>query len=491
MESFLSRYRNVLVLVFVLLAQVIGLAVQVRRPGQSAGDKGGVRLIRAWVVGVVGPPEQLLHATGHGIRGVWTNYVDLIHVRQQNRNLQAQMDQMRLEEASLAEDARQDLRLKALLGFQQKYIYKTVAAQVIGTAGTDQSRVLLIDKGSRDGLISDLPVITPDGIVGKTRDVFDRTSQVLEISDPTSGAGVILQQTRIQGVLRGDSWGQPEIVNISPDDRIKAGEPVITSGGDSIYPRGLAVGTVDRVVADPDGTLVNVLVKPSANLARLEEVLIITSTGNEMPAEMQQNLSDAQQRASDILAERLPSRADPNAPAPPAGAAGQSGAKPATTATANPDTGLPTPPPKPPPPLHTDHFSSSSVPPAEDMIPGQRSANAAPPSGADQAPAPARGSADTGAARAGGVKASGSPARTAPANPGPNGSGGKASGGNAPSVAPKETNPADHNPASGSGAGSGPSIPPATTEKPSSSPTTAPATPPQSGSSTAAPQGRT
>lgn len=467
MESFLSRYRNVLVLVFVLLAQVIGLAVQVRRPGQSPGDKAGVRLIRAWVVGVVGPPEQMLHATGRGIRGVWTNYVDLIHVRQQNRNLQAQMDQMRLEEASLAEDARQDLRLQALLGFQQKYIYKTVAAQVIGTAGTDQSRVLLIDKGSREGLSSDLPVITPDGIVGKTRDVFDHTSQVLEISDPTSGAGVILQQTRIQGVLRGDNWGQPEIVNISPDERIKAGEPVITSGGDSIYPRGLAVGTVDRVVADPDGTLVNVLVKPSANLARLEEVLIITSAGDQMPAEMQQNLSDAQQRASDILAERLPSRADPNAPVAPAAAAGQGSAKPGTAGAASPDTGLPTPPPKPPPPLHSDHFSSSSVPPAEDMVPGQRSANMAPPSGDDRAPAPARGSADTEAGRAAGGKTSGAPRRTAPANS------------------------SERQPESGSGAASGASKPAATPEKPDAPQTTAPVTAPQSGSSATAPQGRT
>lgn len=268
MESFFSRYRNVLVLITVLLAQVIGLAVQVRAPGQAA-DKGGVRLIRSWVVGIVTPPERLFRWTGHSIRGVWSGYVDLIHVRQQNRNLQTQLGQLRLEEDSLAEDARQGLRLQALLGFQEKYIYKTLAAQVIGTSGTEQSHVLFIDKGSEDGLRPDMPVITPDGIVGKTRDVFAHASQVLEISDATSGAGVILVKTRIRGVLRGDSWGQPQIVNVSPDERIKAGEPVITSGGDGIFPRGLAVGTVQRIVPDPEGTLVNILVKPAANLSRL------------------------------------------------------------------------------------------------------------------------------------------------------------------------------------------------------------------------------
>lgn len=363
MESFFSRYRNVLVLITVLLAQVIGLAVQVRAPGQGPADKGGVRLIRSWVVGVITPPERLFRWTGHSIRGVWSGYIDLIHVRQQNRNLQTQLGQLRLEEDSLAEDARQGLRLQALLGFQEKYIYKTLAAQVIGSSGTEQSHVLFIDKGSDDGLRPDMPVITPDGIVGKTRDVFAHTSQVLEISDPTSGAGVILMNTRIRGVLHGDSWGQPQIVNVSPDERIKPGEPVITSGGDGIFPRGLAVGAVQRIVSDPEGTLVNILVKPAANLSRLEEVLVITSTGPQMPSQMQDDLSQAEQKTADILAERLPSRSDPNAtPAAPGSTASQQ---------PSPDTGLPPNPPPPPLPEHPDRFSMGATPPAADLVPGQ------------------------------------------------------------------------------------------------------------------------
>jgi rod shape-determining protein MreC len=208
-----------------------------------------------------------------------------------------------------------------------------------------------------------MPVITPDGIVGKTRDVFGHTSQVLEISDPTSGAGVILVKTRIQGVLTGNSWGQPEIVNVSPDDRIKPGEQVVTSGGDGIFPRGLAVGTVERVVPNAEGTLVNVLIKPSANLSQLEEVLVITSTEPQMPAPMQQDLNQAV-RTADILAERLPSANPPGiAPAPANGKA-------ATPPASNANT-LPTPPPQPPRPIHPDRFSQGDVPPAADLVPGQ------------------------------------------------------------------------------------------------------------------------
>jgi rod shape-determining protein MreC len=357
MESFYSRYRNALVLIAVLMVQVVGLAVQVRRPGPNPSDKGSVRLIRSWVVGLVTPPERVLRSSGHGIRSVWMNYVDLIHVRQQNHDLKAQLDNLHLEEESLAEDARQGQRLQALLGFKEKYIYKTVAAQVIGSSGTEQSKVLLIDKGSRDGLKPDMPVITPDGIVGKTRDVFSHTSQVLEISDPTSGAGVILEKTRIRGVLRGDSWGHPEIVNISPDERIEKGDTVVTSGGDAIYPRGLAVGTVQKVVPDPDGTLVNVQIRAAANLSRLEEVLVITNTGDVMPAQMKEDLSqadEAEQKASDVLAERLPTRIDPNSPQ-------QQGSP-------NPNVG----PVHPPQAVHPDRYSPADIPPAVDLVPGQR-----------------------------------------------------------------------------------------------------------------------
>jgi rod shape-determining protein MreC len=176
-------------------------------------------------------------------------------------------------------------------------------------------------------------------------------------------------------VLHGNSWGQPEIVNLSPDDRIKPGEPVVTSGGDSIYPRGLPVGSVDRTVSQPEGTLINVLIKPAANLEKLEEVLVITSSGSQMSSAMQQDLSDAQEKASDILAERLPSRADPNAPQSGASATSGTSAAQGTPAGSNaPDTALPTPPPKPPAALHPDRYSSSSVRPADEMVPGQRSA---------------------------------------------------------------------------------------------------------------------
>ncbi len=373
MESFFSRYKNALVLILVLLVQVIGVAIQVRRPlprEHAQPDAGGVRLIRYWAISLVSPPERLVHWIGNGISGLWSNYIDLIHVRQQNKELQAELRRLRIEQGGVAEDARQGQRLQQLLAFTEKYIYKTVPAQIIGTSGLDQSRILYIDKGARDGVAVDMPVITPDGIVGRVREVFPHSAQVLEISDPTSGAGVILADTRIRGILRGNALGQPVIVGIMPDERIKPGEKVVTSGGDQIFPRGLAVGVVDKVVPDPErDPMVDIVIRPAADLSRLEEVLVITDMGSQItPKEkldlmQSQAIADSEQlKASEILAERLPSRIDPDNP---------EAAKDTDTVGADGEIARPI---QPPPPLHPDHFSPNATPPAASLVPGARAA---------------------------------------------------------------------------------------------------------------------
>jgi rod shape-determining protein MreC len=367
-----SRYKNILFLVAVLVVQIIGLAVQIRRPNPTGGDQPAVRLIRYWAISLMSPPEKVVHGSGTGLRGMWSNYLDLRHVRQQNQELKEQLGRLQLEQAGLLEDARQGQRLQALLAFKEHYISSTVPAQVIGTSGTDQSRILYIDKGAKDGLKSDMAVITPDGIVGKLKDVYAHTSQVLVINDQTSGAGVLLETTRLRGVLRGNALGQPQIINMLPDERVKPGERVLTSGGDQIYPRGLPVGVVDRVVPDTQNPpYVDIVLKPAANLGHLEELLVITEATDQMTARERLDLAQSaaqgaavvQQRASDILAERLPGLSDPTALADPG-----PGQKPATIAAALP--AIP-PPLHPPPALHADHYSPQATPPAARLTPGQ------------------------------------------------------------------------------------------------------------------------
>ena len=310
----------------VLFAQILGLAVQVKQ----GTDRGTSRLIRIWAVSAITPfSKGAVHSSGW-LTDAWHNYVYLRGVRGQNRQLRDELAHLRLEQVRLAQDASQARRLQTLLGFREQFISQTMAAQVISTTGSEFSRGIYIDKGSRDGIKPDMPVITADGIVGKLLRVFPTSSLVLQINDTSSGAGVILEKTRLQGILKGSPSGETFVANIMADEAIEQGERVLTSGGDRVYPKGLPAGTVGRT--KPAGTYLNVEVKPSAQLYRLEEVLVITKIVEKAP---EVNDENAPVRATDILAQRLPSVPPPK-PKPP---------------TVTPQTGKPaggtTPQPKP------------------------------------------------------------------------------------------------------------------------------------------------
>jgi rod shape-determining protein MreC len=298
-ENFFSRYRNASILVLLLFAQVLGLAVQVKRTTES----GGTRLIRLWVVNALTPLEKALVNSSLTVRNVWRNYLYLRGVRRENRELKAQIERLRVEQVRLSEDAAQARRLQALLKFKEQFIEQTVAAQVIGSSGSDQSHVVYIDKGSSDNIKPDMAVITADGIVGKVLRVFHASSQVLLINDPSSGVGAILESSRLQGILQGTAAGETMLKYVMSDEKVVTGERVLSSGGDRIFPKGFPVGTV--VQANPGSDLfLNIRVKPAANLSRLEEVLVLTKVRESTSPAAEPS---APLRAADILAERLPS----------------------------------------------------------------------------------------------------------------------------------------------------------------------------------------
>ena len=329
MESVLGRYRNLIVLVGVLFLQVLGLAMQVKR----GNDSQDTRLIRIWTIGAMTPFERSLVWLRNGTGSIWHNYFYLRGVRAENRQLKSQIEQMRLEQVRLSEDAAQARRLQTLLAFKEQFVSKTVAAQVIGSSGSDLSRVVYIDKGEDVGVRRDMPVMTADGIVGKVLMVYPSVAQVLLINDQSSGVGAILEKSRLQGVLRGSANGEVMLERVMSDEQVTAGDIVLTSGGDQIFPKGLPVGTVSKVSNGRD-LFLNVKIKPAANLSKLEEVLVLVEK-----QERQAIAEDKRVRAADILAQRLPSVPDKPAEGSSAGASSPTSgtgaaAKPKSTANA-------------------------------------------------------------------------------------------------------------------------------------------------------------
>jgi rod shape-determining protein MreC len=370
MESVLSRYRNLVVLVGVLFLQVLGLAMQVKR-GTDSQD---TRLIRIWTVGALSPFERSLVWLRNGTGNIWHNYFYLRGVRAENRQLKEQIEQMRLEQVRLGEDAAQARRLQTLLAFKEQFVSKTVAAQVIGSSGSDMSRVVYIDKGEGAGIRREMPVITANGIVGKVLMVYPSVSQVLLINDQSSGVGAILDKSRLQGVLRGGANGEVMLERVMSDEQVAPGDVVLTSGGDQIFPKGLPVGTVSKVSNGKD-LFLNIKIKPAANLSKLEEVLVLVEK-----QERQAIAEDKRVRAADILAQRLPSVPDKPAQGSSGGAAPsastQVAGQPAGTGAAKPKSAAnlsnPNAPTAKTPSASTPTSSASTQPEAKPPVPAPK-----------------------------------------------------------------------------------------------------------------------
>ncbi len=299
MDSIIGRYRSLTILIVVLFAQVLGLAVQVKRPSESGPE----RLIRIWTVSLITPVERTLVWARDGVVNAWLNYVDLRGVREENRTLRGELDRLQMQRTQLEHDAGQGRRLEALLEFKQRLPAETVAARVIGTSGSEHSRLLYIDRGAGDGLLAGMAVITPQGIVGKVTQVFSSTAQVLEIRDVSSGVGVVLEKSRLRAVLKGAAGGETALRYVMNDEKVEVGERVLTTGGDRIFPQGMAVGSVDSV-STGDEVFLSIRVRPAVDFDRLEEVLVILRMEE---SAAQASEPETGRRAAEILARRLPS----------------------------------------------------------------------------------------------------------------------------------------------------------------------------------------
>lgn len=271
----LAPRRPLLLFAAVVGAQILLLAFQIRR------DR-NIRLIRVWAVETLTPAERAGTTAIDWMSGLWTGYIDLHDARADNRRLHGELDQLRLQLVQTRNRAAEADRLAALLGFRQAHAdLPLLAARVIGADPAATTRVVYIDRGSNDSVRSNMAVITPDGVIGKILEVYPASSQVLLVTDRESGVGALLGDSRTEGVVKGT--GGPDLLMdyVVSDEKVAAGEPVLTSGLDQIFPKGLPIGAV--VSTKPAIPFQKITVRPSARLDRLEDVLVIQVQAKPLP----------------------------------------------------------------------------------------------------------------------------------------------------------------------------------------------------------------
>jgi rod shape-determining protein MreC len=267
MEFFLNRYRNLTVLLVAIVAQLLLLAYQVKSNGE-------VRLIRVWAVSAVTPLARVIEAGRSGTVHFIRDYFVLLHVREENQRLKSDLDRTKMDNQYLQAELSTADRAKSLAIFQQQSPSKTIAAHVIGNTTGVGAKVVIVDRGTGNGIQKGMAVITPDGIVGKVTSAYPTASFVLLITDPSFAAGVISQKNHVHGTLKGQGYSTVIVDYVQNEQKVEPGEQFFTSGDDRIFPKGLPVG--EATVVREGKSYKEIFVTPSGLQNGLEEVLIVT-----------------------------------------------------------------------------------------------------------------------------------------------------------------------------------------------------------------------
>ncbi len=265
MEALLSRFRNLTVLLVVVLAQLLCLAYQVKTERDE-------RLIRVWAVTAVTPMAGIVEAVRRNTIGFLQDYFILLDVREQNRKLRTDNDRLRMENIYYHNQLTTAEHARALSVFQAQSPSKTVAARVIGNSTVVTAKAVFIDRGSTSGIDEGMAVVTPEGIVGKVTAVYPLVSQVLLVTDPTFKVGVESQKGHIHGVLN-CGVGKCTVEQVQNEDKIDIGEWFYTSGEDRIFPKGFPVGQV--VSSQPGQGMKDIKLNLSGAPGGAEEVLVV------------------------------------------------------------------------------------------------------------------------------------------------------------------------------------------------------------------------
>jgi rod shape-determining protein MreC len=261
------RQRSGYLFLAVTLGQILLISAQVN-------SRSGVPVIEAVTFGIFSEVQRGLSGGFSGVRRVWTDYIGLRNLKVENEALKRDLAASQVavqEQRALADQTR---GLERLLDLREHLNLKTVAAEIIGAAATPDFRTLTIDKGTRDGVRADMAVIAPAGIVGRLVVPSLRSAKVQLLVDRNAAAGAIIERTRAQGVVVGGGDDRLRMEYVSEVFDIVAGDVVVTSGIDGIYPKGFIIGRVESV--EKSGSAYKrITIKPAVDFSSLEEVLVV------------------------------------------------------------------------------------------------------------------------------------------------------------------------------------------------------------------------
>lgn len=207
---------------------------------------------------------------------LWTSYLWLIGVARENAELRGELYLIRSEVIRLRELAQENRTLRSLLEFKQAAGFQGKVASVIGYDPTGWLRTVTVDKGTSHGLLEALPVIQAGAVVGQVSVAASDTSQVLLLTDRSSGVAGVIQRSRARGIIFGTGSNNCRFDYVGQDEDVVVGDVVVTSGMDGVFPKGLEIGQIVRIKNEPGEVFQSIAIKPSVDFTHLESVFVIT-----------------------------------------------------------------------------------------------------------------------------------------------------------------------------------------------------------------------
>ncbi len=269
-----TRIRQAGTVAGTLLLALLALRVSAKAPGElSVMDRA--------ILAIVSPAQGALSSLARGIGGVVGRYVDLVRVRGENETLRGENARLRGELTEAKRAAAESSRYQRLLALRDTTPAETLAARVISIDASPYFRVARVEIDRGEGVVKrGMPVMAPEGLVGRINRVAGAASDILLAVDPRSAIDVIIPRTGGRGILRGkagENGYRCSIEYLTRGESAREGDPVVTSGLGGAFPRDLAVGKVSRVADKAIGLYQEVEVTPDVNFARLSEVLVIVA----------------------------------------------------------------------------------------------------------------------------------------------------------------------------------------------------------------------
>jgi rod shape-determining protein MreC len=246
-----------------------------------SGQPAAVRQLHGLLTEAMVPVQEQVREVSNRIRAASVYFRDLSELRAENEALKRKVEDLTVQLVALQEVAAENRLLREQLQMGQRYLPlgmtgAEVEARVVGAEPGNLIRAISIVAQSGVQLLPDMPVVTGRGLVGRVVRSYGNKATVLLITDPNSAIAALVQRTRAQGLVRGQLDGTLLLDEVGKDSEVQEGDVVVTSGLGGVFPRGIVIGQVSRVIERDTALFKQAIVSPSVDFGALEIVLVLT-----------------------------------------------------------------------------------------------------------------------------------------------------------------------------------------------------------------------